>query len=693
MNVGTVTTPNAGALAVSADGVEREITFESQVAWGDVIENRSATPLEIKLPALEAGQGANLLVIQPGASARLERLGDDAVGTPNRTNVVAQTEGVELFDISDDINTAVLEQEDDGAAAMGLVGAGVLGGSGLAAAALGAAGVGLLALSDSDNDGEGSDGSLQTASDRSGGVAGGVQGVANSLEETPLEPVASPVREISAGVVAIGDALDDASAQDPTGVANLLSETVGNSDSPSSQDNGVVGVVNSLASGLEQGSEGSPLEELVAPLTTTLGSDDGQTSGVAQGLGAVGTTLANDDSALAPLTSEILAPIVGDAGGEDSGLSNTVFDAGDGIEALTAEDSALAPLATLTDALVTGTDALASGLDEVGDAIFEVGEQDPSGVAMLVGDLLGGDATGTEPPMSDDQSEATNEGITDTPLDVILDPIAGAAGVGTENDANGDTSGANEAGGVAGGLDAVNDGLEQTALAPLVGVTAPVADLVFTLGDGIDSVSDSDPSGLTDILSATLGDSETTGPKGDGVVGLLNAVGTGLDEGATGSPLEQIIDPVSELVGSQEGEPSGLASGVGAIGTTLALDESPLSLITSDLLAPIVGEAEGVESGLPTTLDEIANGLTELTSDSALEPLAPVTEGVSEVVTTVAEGCRGIGRQVREFAGEQDGSGVSDLVADLLGGGRGQGRSIRTREDSDTGLGDVSALL
>lgn len=693
MNVGTVTTPNAGAVALSSDGIEREITFESQVAWGDVIENRSATPLEIKLPALEAGQGANLLVIQPGASARLERLGDDAVGTPNRTNVVAQTEGVELFDISDDINTAVLEQEDDGAAAMGLVGAGVLGGSGLAAAALGAAGVGALALSDGDDDSQGSDGSIQTASDRSGGVAGGVQGVAASIEETPLEPAASPVREIAAAVVTVGDALSDASEQDPTGVANLLAETVGNSDSPSSQDNGVVGVVSSAASGLEQGSEGSPLEGLVAPLATTLGSDDGQTTGVAQGLGAVGTTLAKDDSALAPLTSEILAPIVGDAGGGESGLSNTVFDVGDGIEALTAEDSAVAPLAPVTGGLVTGTDTLAAGLDEAGDAIYEAGEQDPSGVAKLVGDLLGGDATGTEPPVSADQPEAPDAGTTGTPLDIILDPIAGAAGAGMEDDANGDTSSVNEAGGVAGGLDALNDGLEQTALAPLVGVTAAVADLVFTLGDGIDSASESDPSGLTDILSSTLGDSDTTGPKEDGVVGLLNAVGTGLDEGATGSPLEQLIDPVSELVGSQEGASSGIASGVGAIGTTLALDESPLSPLTADLLSPIVSEADGVDSGLPSTLDEVANGLTELTSDSALEPLAPVTEGASGVVMTIAEGCRGIGRQVRDFAGDQDNSGVSDLVADLLGGGRGQGRGIRTQEDSDVGLGDVSAQL
>lgn len=656
MIIGKVNTPNAGAEVEGADGI-KEISQGSTLMWGDVVRNNSATPLEIRLDALEANQSSNLLVIQPGGVARLEQLGGDVADVPNRTKVVALTEGVELFEISDDINTAVLEQEDDGGAAMGLVGAGMLGGSGLAAALLGAGAVGAYLFSDDDNDG--TTATAQGLSDtRDGGLAGGLQATNTALEETPLAPVTTVTGELPAGLVMVGDALGDAGAQDPTGVANLLAETVGNSDSQGSADDGLVGLAASTSNGLSEGAAGTPLEPVIVPLASTVGSDSGTTSGVALGLGAVGTTLANDESPLAPLTAEVLAPVVGDGGGANSGLSNTVFVAGDGIEALTSEDSALAPLAPVTGGVVTGTDALATGLDEGGDAIYAAGEQDPSGLALLAGDLLGGDATGTEPPSAQGGQPNSDES----------NPLAPITGGSSDSSGSGDASDNSEPAGLAGGVQSLSGGIEETPLAPLGAVTDAVGSGLLTLGDGIGGVSENDPSGLSVLLSEVVGNSSTAGPGGDGVVGLLHAVATGLDEGTAGTPLEALINPIASLLGEDGGLVTGVADGVAAVGTTLGEDESFLSPVTSDILSPIVGDNDAQQSGLANTLDQIADGLDLLTAEgSALAPLAPLTDGVGTVLETVAGGVDQGGDAIYE-AGAQDPSGLVLLVGDLLGG-------------------------
>ena len=73
MQVGTLNTPNAGVQVVR-NGQTFDIDQGGGFSWGDLIRNNSATPMEIKLPPLAAGQGNGLLIIQPGASARLDAL-------------------------------------------------------------------------------------------------------------------------------------------------------------------------------------------------------------------------------------------------------------------------------------------------------------------------------------------------------------------------------------------------------------------------------------------------------------------------------------------------------------------------------------------------------------------------------------------------------------------------------------------
>ena len=85
--------------------------------------------LELKIPARTSSQGETLLVLQPGASARLEESKSGLPDTESRTRVVALSDGVELYDVDDEIASAFIEQADGGAIA-GLAGAGAASGAG-----------------------------------------------------------------------------------------------------------------------------------------------------------------------------------------------------------------------------------------------------------------------------------------------------------------------------------------------------------------------------------------------------------------------------------------------------------------------------------------------------------------------------------------------------------------------------------
>lgn len=614
--VAIVKTPNA-TVNVQRAGQVLDANPQDQLKWGDVLTNNSRAPLEIRIPARGAGQGETLLVLQPGASARLEESGSDVQGAESRTKVVALSDGVQLFDVDDDVSSAYLEQ-GNGAMA-GLVGAGLLAGGsggglllgGLAALGLAASGGGDSGNNtDTTNTGSNGSGLLggltgggtaggtnggtsggTGSTTTSGGLAGGVGALSDSVNQTPLAPVSAATDGVSSGLTTVGDGLAGVSAQDPTGTANLLATVIGTSTggTPVTND-GLVGVVNAVSSGLADGAAGTPLAPVIDPLTQTLGSTDGMVSGVAAALGEIGNVLAGDQSALAPITADLLAPIVGTMAdsGTNNGIPGAVLDVGQGLTDLTKPTSALASLSPVTDAVSNSLlSPVASGVETIGQTLVDNSASDPSGLLNTVGTLLGGDSTGG----------TVSAGEFSNPLDSLL---AGGASSG-----------------LSGGL-----------------------------------------------LSGSLGGS-------DGLVGVLHDTGAALSSVSAGTPLASVVEPVSMLVGSSNGAISGLAAGVGDIGNVLAGDHSALAPVTNGLLAPVVGTTADTSTanGIPGTLLEVGHGLTDLTNpNSALAPLNPVTEAVStNVLSPVAGGIETVGQAVVDNSAA-DPSGLTKTVGTLLGG-------------------------
>ncbi|MDH4395295.1 MAG: hypothetical protein QE278_06430 [Limnobacter sp.] len=392
MQVGKLNTPNAGA-QVLRDGQVLNIDQGQGLAWGDVIKNNSATPMEVALPPLAKGQGNGLLVIQPGASARLEALPSDLAGGASRTKVVALGEGIELFEVANDINPAVLEkQEGDEDAVTGLLGAGLFAGGGGALAALaGAVGVGFL-LDDDDQDGASP--APENGAGAANGLAGGVENLGDGVNATPLAPLTGVTDPVADVLAMVGGTL--AGADEPTGLGDVLGAVVGdpNSAAGGSLEGGLVGLVNAVSTGLDEAFTAPPLDALaplIDPLSQTLGSNGGVTDGVAQGLANVGFSLTNDASVLEPLTSGLLGPVVGNSGEQNGGVPQTLDQVSEGLTDLTNPDSVLAPLDALTQPVGDVVETLADGVNQLGDALAEPAAQDPSGVLGLVADVLGGD--------------------------------------------------------------------------------------------------------------------------------------------------------------------------------------------------------------------------------------------------------------------------------------------------------------
>lgn len=408
MQIGKLSTPNAGVQVIRN---EQLITVEQgdKFAWGDIIKNNSATPMEVALPPLAAGQGSGLLVIQPGASARLEALKSDIADGAIRTKVVALGEGVELFEVANDISPAVLEKQDgENNAVAGLFGAGLLaGGSGALAALGGAVGIGLLL--DDDDDQNDNSGAPENGAGAANGLAGGVENLGDGVNDTPLAPLTGATDPVADVLAMVGGALTG--ADEPTGLGDVLGAVIGdpNSVAGGSADGGLVGLVNAVSTGLDEAFATPPLDALsplIDPLSQTLGSDGGLTDGVAQGLANVGSTLTNDSSLLEPLTSGLLGPVVGNAGGQNGGLPQTLDQVSEGLTDLTNPNSALAPLDAVTQPVGDVVETLADGVNQLGDALAAPAAQDPSGLLGLVSDLLGGEVqpvssgAGFENPLS-----------------------------------------------------------------------------------------------------------------------------------------------------------------------------------------------------------------------------------------------------------------------------------------------------
>lgn len=410
-------------LAVVRAGEVFELKTGESLRPGDKIINKgtevatvgtvSKVPeLPSRLATLKPGQ--SVTVVDAGAPEDLvlglEAEAGEAVIEDTTEQVVAAAD----FTVTPEVE--VLEE------ATGLFGAVpfLAGGAGLAAAA-GAIGLAALAGSNGDSD---SDADTTTNNGMGlSGIAGGVSSLNQGIEQTPLNPITAVTGPVADGLGEVGGTL--AGSDEPTGLGVTLGELVGmpvQNDGGGAADGGLVGLVNTVSTGLDDAISAGPLEPLsviVDPLSQTLGGTDQQTDGVAQGLANVGSTLADGSGPLSPLTSDLLGPVVGTSPGQDGGLPQTLTQTGEGLTDLSNPESALAPLSAVTQPVSEQViQTLADGVEQLGVALAGPAPQDPSGILPLVADLLGGEPS---------NAEASTAPASFSPLDALAD--SGSPGI------------------------------------------------------------------------------------------------------------------------------------------------------------------------------------------------------------------------------------------------------------------------
>lgn len=150
-DVGIIKSP--AGLQVERGGKIVELSQGDALKWNDVVTNTGTQTVEVLMPAVSAGHGDTLLQLAPNASAKLEQITSTVADGATRTEVVALSEGVELYDIDNDVSSAILTPYEG--TMSGLVGAGLLAGGSAGAgvgAAIGGAALGAIALSDDGDD-------------------------------------------------------------------------------------------------------------------------------------------------------------------------------------------------------------------------------------------------------------------------------------------------------------------------------------------------------------------------------------------------------------------------------------------------------------------------------------------------------------------------------------------------------------
>ncbi len=383
-------------LAVERAGEVFELVPGESLRPGDLIVNKGTETATVGTLSKVPEYPSKLATLKPGQSVKVV----DAAGPKDAVlGLEAEDGGAMVEDSTEQIVAAadftVTPEIDELDEVSGLFGAVpfLAGGAGLAAAA---GAIGLAALSGNDGDGSGADAQAGGGSSSSGGLVGGIEQLNSGISQTPLEPVTAVTAPVADGLGMVGGALLDSG--EPTGLGVVLGEVIGapGSGPGQPQDGGLVGLLNSAATGLDEAVASSALEPLSAvvdPLSQTVGSTDGVTDGAAQGVANVGSSLSNDSSALAPLTSELLGPVVGNSPGQDGGAPQTLNQVGEGLTDLTNPDSALAPLDAVTQPVSDGVGQVAAGVAQIGEALADASAQDPSGVTGLLADVLGSGAS------------------------------------------------------------------------------------------------------------------------------------------------------------------------------------------------------------------------------------------------------------------------------------------------------------
>ncbi|HEX4916859.1 MAG TPA: hypothetical protein VFV43_03065 [Limnobacter sp.] len=570
-----------------------------------------------------------LLKLLPGANAHLQGFDCNS----------SETGLVRVKALSDDgvvLNGGPLHPEDDGAdcGVFGLFGGGLLAAGGGPLTAVAAAG-GLYLFS---GEGEASDVQEPPAdantpplspADESDGLAGAVDSVSEGFAQTPASPMSDALEPVAVGLTDVGRIMVAVGENDPTGVISSVAEIFGVSQSGGgSSESGVVGAINAVASGVESGGEDTPLSPVSEPVAGLLGADDGQTSGVAGAVSSVGAVMAQDDSALSPVTANLAGPIVGGSETDSGGLPAALVDLSEGVQALTAPGSAFSPLATVGEAVPMVIDPLAMGLKQVGPALDENRDAEPTGVVDLLAEVFGAPTEQVEP-----------------------EPVPRAD---------------NTTSGLAGAVADVDLALEQSALEPLTVVSRPVADALLFAGESAEGGSAEEPTGAGQAIAGLLGSEETESSDDSGAVGAINAVASGVESGGENTPLSPVSEPVAKLLGSDDGQTSGAAAVVAELSGVIADDSSVFSPLTVEVLGPVLGSSHEDPEGAPGALETASISVSNAVADSPLAPVSPVTDGANAVVEQLGTGLRTGGEALAENA-SMDFTGSIALMAELLG--------------------------
>ena len=448
-------------LAVERGGEVFELVQGETLRPGDRIINRGLDTATVGTLSKTPQYPSSLATLKPGQSVKVTDVGnpeDEVLGLePGDGEVLVESATAEAVAAADFTVTPQVEMFDEAQGLFGVVP--FLGGAGVLAAA-GAVGLAALAggsSSDSGGDGAGNGvggggnggmgGTSDPSSSGTGGLVGGIEQLNLGLEQTPLEPLTALTGPLADGLGEVGGAL--LGADEPTGLGTVLGEVIGAPGSilTPAGDGGLVGLLNSVSTGLNEAVSSTPLEPLsalVEPLTQTLGATDGVTDGVAQGLANVGAALSGDGSVLAPLTSDLLGPVVGTSTGQVDGVQQTLTQVGEGLTDLTGPTSALAPLSALTQPVDEAVvQQLAGVVDQIGAGLADFSAQDPSGIVGLLSSTLSGDT-----------------GLATAGLTNPLDALGGATGLlggGLATDAL-PVSGVTDLLGAAGGQSGISSG-------------------------------------------------------------------------------------------------------------------------------------------------------------------------------------------------------------------------------------------
>lgn len=233
---------NTLGLDVTRAGQKLALEKDAALAWGDVLTNTTNTDIEVMIPPQYEGQGSTLLSLAPGASAELREVANPTVGGASRTEVVALSEGVELYDVADEVSSATLVPYEG--ATSGLIGAGLLAagsGAGLGAGAA-LAGLGVLGFAASSDD------SVVDGTTEATTTTAGTTTPATTMPTTASPDTTQPTTE--------------ATTQPTTAAPTTPTPT----DAPD-QAIGAAGLVSEAGNGLAAGGADTPL----APLTDALG--------------------------------------------------------------------------------------------------------------------------------------------------------------------------------------------------------------------------------------------------------------------------------------------------------------------------------------------------------------------------------------------------------------------------------------